>query len=78
MRPGKRNRAVKYAAGTATRTTITVEATATTSEVCNQERNRSSPSTSAKVVHFHSRGRIDAGVCTTSSLGRKASSNITR
>src|SRR5580765_787243 len=78
IRPGKRKRAVAYAAGTATRTTIAVEATDTSNEVFSQARNRSSPSTSPKVDHFHTRGSRDGGVWTTSSDGRKASRSMTR
>src|SRR6266702_574775 len=77
VRPGKRNRAVKYAAGTATTKTIAVEADATMSEVFSHARNRLSDRTSPKVENFHSRGKNDAGVVTTSLLVRNASSNIT-
>ena len=62
----------------ATTTTIAVDATATISEVRSQLRNRSSPRTSVKVVHFHTSGSTEGGVRTTSLLGRNASSSMTR
>ena len=69
---------MKYAAGMATTTTITVDATATMTDVRSQARKRSSPSTSLNVVHFHTAGRTEGGVRTTSLLGRKALSSMTR
>jgi hypothetical protein len=77
VRPGKRNREVKYAAGTETRTTMMVEDVATSSEVLSQFRNRWSPRTSPKVDHCQVRGRSVGGVWTTSLLGRSEFSTIT-
>src|SRR5437879_2421523 len=77
VRPMNLNRAVKYAAGIATASTIRVDTPATISEVLSQLRNRPSPSTSLNVENCQCRGRNLGGVDSTSALGRSASSNIT-
>jgi hypothetical protein len=68
---------VKYAAGTETSSTMTVEADATIREVFSQFRNRVSESTVPKVDSCHCRGRNVVGVCSTSLLGRSESRSMT-
>ena len=78
MRPRNWCRAVKYAAGTATTRTRTVEVAATISDVFSQLRKRSSDRMVPKVSHCQVRGNSVGGVASTSPLGRSASSSITR
>src|ERR687884_1571898 len=77
VRPRNRNRAVKYAAGTETSSTMTVEAVATISEVFSQFRNRASESTVPKVESCQWRGGDGGGGPRAVIVWRRAARGVT-